>query len=65
MTCCHLDFSEKLSVKTGVENWQWYEHQPEVKGATILWDFAIQTSRKIKSHRPDIVVKDNKRKNAF
>ena len=35
----------------------------ETKGPTILWDFAIQTERKIKIHRLDIMVKDDKRKN--
>ena len=30
--------------------------------STILWDFAIQTDRKIKTNKPDIVVKDHKRK---
>ena len=37
-----------------------YEHQPIT--ATILWDFAIQTDRKIKSNRQDIVVKGYNRK---
>ena len=32
------------------------------KTLTILWDFAIQTNRKIKNNKPDIVVKDNERK---
>ena len=44
-----------------------YYHQPEpiteAKEATILWDFAIQTDRKIKNNRPDIIVKDYKKKN--
>ena len=43
-----------------------YEYKPElileVKRATILWDFVIQTSRKIKRNRPNVVVKDYKRK---
>ena len=43
-----------------------YKHLPEpvkeAKGATILWDFAIQADRKIKSNRLDLMVKDNKRK---
>ena len=29
---------------------------------TIVWDFAIQTDRKTKRNRPDIVVEDDKRK---
>ena len=46
---------------------KWYKHQPyritEEKGTDILWDFAIQNDRKVKSKRPDILVKDGKRKN--
>ena len=45
------------------------KHQPEpmteAKGAADLYDLAIQTDRKIKSNRPDIVVKDYKRKVCF
>ena len=43
--------------------------QPEsiakAKGASILYDFVIQTDRKIKSNRPHIMVKDYKRKLGF
>ena len=43
-----------------------YKHQPEAitraEGAAILWSFVIQTDRKIKSNRPDIVVKSYERK---
>ena len=42
------------------------KRQPEIiektKEVIILWDFAIQTEWKIKRNRPDIVIKDNKRK---
>ena len=34
----------------------------EAIGATILWNFEIQTDRKIKSYRRDITTKDNERK---
>ena len=34
---------------------------PEAERAIILREFAIQTDRKIKRNRPDIVVKDYKR----
>ena len=49
----------------GIMDWEkCYKHQPitEEKGATIIWDFAIQTDRKIKSNRQDIVVKGYNRK---
>ena len=42
----------------------WYEHKPkpvvETKNATILWDFAIHTDRKIDANKPDITIKDHK-----
>ena len=45
---------------------KWYKNQPEpitkAKIATIFWDFAIQTNRKIKITRPDIMVRNYKRK---
>lgn len=41
----------------------WYEHKPEAvvetKNATILWDFPIQTDRKIDANKPDITIKDH------
>ena len=49
-----------------MESEKGYKHQPEpiteAKEALILWNLAIQTDRKIKRNRPDIVVKHNKRK---
>ena len=45
---------------------KWYTHQTEPikedKGASILKEFAVQTDRKIKRNRLDIVVKNYKRK---
>ena len=43
----------------------WYEHQPEAStetDVTILWDYNIQTDRKIKSNKPYIAVKDKREK---
>ena len=38
-----------------------YKHQPEqITEATILCDFVIQTDRKMKSNRQDIVIEDYK-----
>ena len=37
----------------------------EAKGVTILWDFVVQTDRKIKNNSPDEEVKNYKRKRAF
>ena len=45
---------------------KWYEQQPEpiteAKELIILRDFVINTERKIKGNRPNISVKDYKRK---
>ena len=44
----------------------WYEHQPEAvietDNVTILWDYSIQTDRKIEANKPDITVKDKREK---
>ena len=44
----------------------WYEHDPEPvtegNGVTILWDFTMHTDGSIKANRPDIIVKDCKKK---
>ena len=44
----------------------WYEHQPEAVTQTdnviILWEYNIQTHRKIKANKPDITVKDKRKK---
>ena len=41
----------------------WYE-QPEAvtetDNVTILWDYSIETDRKIKANKPDITVKDKR-----
>ena len=43
---------------------KWYEHTPqpvtESTEATILWDFTINTDRKIVANRPDITIKNVK-----
>ena len=42
---------------------KWYQHQPlqirESEEAAILWYFAIQTNRKIKSYKPNTVFEEN------
>ena len=44
----------------------WYEHQPEAvtetDNVTILWDYSIQTDKKIKAKKPDITVKGKREK---
>ena len=44
----------------------WYEHQPEIVTetdiVTILWDYSIETNRKIKANKPDITVKNKREK---
>ena len=42
---------------------RWYKHtlEPVVEGknVTILWDFTVQTDRKIDANRPDIIIKNH------
>ena len=61
----------KLDIFTGkydgiLKSEKWSKHQPapitESKKATIVGDLAIETARRIKSNRKDIVVKVYKRK---
>ena len=42
------------------EKWYKYQKEPitEAKKTTILWDFSLQTDRKLKSNRPDRVIND-------
>ena len=42
-----------------------YKKQSKSKETIIIWDFATQNDRKIESNRPDIVVKDYKRKTSL
>ena len=41
---------------------QHFAIKEQVIGVTILWDFTIHTDRSIKANRPDIIVKDCKKK---
>ena len=45
---------------------KWFSHQPEPvlenDKCKILWDFAIQTDKKIEHRRPDIVVIDKEKR---
>ena len=45
----------------------WYENQPdavtETDNVTILWDYSIQTDRKINANKPDTTIKDEREKN--
>ena len=45
---------------------EWYKHEPkpvtENDLVTVLWDFAIQTDKTIIANRPDIVIRDKKKK---
>lgn len=38
------------------------EKRPFTNKVTILWDMPVQTDKKIKANRPDMVVKDKARR---
>ena len=50
-------------------NEKWYDHDPESvtenDRCTILWDFAINTDRRIPANRPDIIIKDKLQKKCY
>ena len=55
----HWDICKHFQIECGDK---WYEHSPETvmenKKAKILWDFTIQTDKRLPHNRPDIVVVD-------
>ena len=58
-------FHQRICKHYGAQHAEdWYEHQPEAvtetDNVTILWDYSIQTDRKIKVNKPDITI-NNKR----
>ena len=66
--CLNLHWS--LCQKYGFEvDTQWYLHEPEKvlenEHAKILWDFTIQTDRKIVHNRPDITLVDKETDRCF
>ena len=48
---------------------KWYNHEPETvtenDRCTILWDFGINTDRRIPANRPDIIIKDKMEKKCY
>lgn len=55
----------KLCEKWGFEKGEtWYKHTPEKvlenEECKLLWDFSIQTDKKLEHHKPDITVVDKK-----
>ena len=57
----------KICKRYGAQNVKnWYNHQREdvtkTDNVTILWDYSIQTDRKIKGNKPAMTVKDNREK---
>ena len=57
----------KLCEKWGFERGEkWYDHKPEKvlenEKCKILWDFSIQTDKKLDHNKPDILVEDKEKK---
>ena len=48
---------------------KWYDHEPgavmETDRCTILWDFGINTDRRVPANRPDIIIKDKTEKMCY
>ena len=47
---------------------KWYTHMPkpecEEGDVTVLWNQAVHTDREVTANRPDIIIKNKKRKHA-
>jgi len=65
-THVHWNICKEFNIKTKSI---WYEHEPqtvsEKDDITILWDMSIQTDRKLKAKRPDIIIKNKKEKSCL
>ena len=65
--CTHLHYSicKALGIVTADK---WYTHMPkpvcEEGDVTVLWNQAVHTDREVTANRPDIIIKNKKRKHA-
>lgn len=59
----HYNICKAYNITVGEK---WYEHVPEAvvntQDVTIIWDTQVQTDRSIKANKPDIIIKDKKRR---
>ncbi|KAF2902349.1 hypothetical protein ILUMI_03840 [Ignelater luminosus] len=62
----HYNICKEYGIEVGK---QWYEHNPqpvvEARETIIMWNKQIQTDREIRANKPDIVIKQKKRKEMF
>jgi len=65
--CTHLHYSicKSLGIET-TDKWYTHMHKPvyEEGDTTVLWYQAVHTDREVTSNRPDIIIKNKKRKHA-
>jgi len=61
--CTHLHYSTHKT--TG----RWYTHPPKPvyaqEDVTVLWNQAVHTEREITTNRPDVIIKNKKRKHTY
>ncbi|KAL1447790.1 hypothetical protein WDU94_009835 [Cyamophila willieti] len=59
----HYNICKAYNITVGEK---WYEHSPDpvvnTQDVTIIWDTQVQTDRGIKANKPDIIIKDKKRR---
>jgi hypothetical protein len=63
--CTHLHYS--IYKALGIETTdKWYRHMPkrvyEEGDVTVLWNQAVHTDREVTANRPDMIIKNKKRK---
>ena len=63
--CTHLHYS--MCRALGIENTdKWYNHMPkpmcEEGDVTVLWNQAVHTDREFTANRPDIIIKNKKKR---
>ena len=61
----HYSIIKALGIETTDK---WYTHMPkpvyEEGDVTVLWNQAVHTDREVTANRPDIIIKNKKRKHA-
>jgi hypothetical protein len=55
----HFNICEEIGVK--LDNEHWYEHVPKLGETSNEGKEKVQTNRKIRNNKPDIVIRDNEK----
>ena len=70
MLCVQIHFNICKEIGIKLDNDHWYDRVPESvetsdeSKVTILWNQQMRTDRTIPNHKPDIIIRDNKKERA-